>query len=116
MSYFFMSNINNLNAINSPSQAYQEVSKGDKIEFKANNVSYSASFLMVRADYRNDILIKIHSNGLDYGVYIPAGELWSVDSLEGIDNFYITNIFNADPNAAGEELSTGYIQWMIGYK
>lgn len=121
MSYFYMSNISNFDNVTSPNASYEQVgiyssttdlenSEHGVVKFSKDNIDYSASFLMIRARYDNDILIEL--NPSHYGVYIPANELWSVDSLEGIDKFYIRNIFNNE----GTSLSTGYIQWMIGYK
>lgn len=121
MSYFYMSNIINFNEINNPNASYLEVGKytdstttesasNGVVKFSKDNIDYSASFLMIRARYDNDILIEL--NPSHYGVYIPANELWSVDSLEGIDKFYIRNIFDLN----GKSIDTGYIQWMIGYK
>lgn len=122
MSYFYMSNITNLDQSADKNKAYQEVKKctqesvengsGDGIiNFTKDNINYSASFLMIRARYDNDLLIELSPS--NYGVYIPANELWSVDSLENIDKIYIRNIFHPK---TGKELDTGYIQWMIGYK
>ena len=124
MSYFYMSNISSFDEINNPNASYLEVGKytdstttesasNGVVKFSKDNIDYSASFLMIRARYDNDILIEL--NPSHYGVYFPANELWSVDSLEGIDKFYIRNIFKIDNN---EYISatTGYIQWMIGYK
>lgn len=121
MSYFYMSNINNFDEVTSPQASYLQVGKytnpnaeestsNGVIKFSKDNIDYSASFLMIRARYDNDLLIEL--NPSHYGVYIPANELWSVDSLEGIDKFYIRNIFDLE----GNEINTGYIQWMIGYK
>ena len=124
MSYFYMSNISSFKEINNPNDSYLEVGKYNDsdaeestsngvVKFSKDNIDYSASFLMIRARYDNDILIEL--NPSHYGVYIPANELWSVDSLEGIDKFYIRNIFKIDNNEY-VSATTGYIQWMIGYK
>ena len=122
MSYFYMSNIDDFNAVNSLDTAYQEVgvynSENENnstttngiITFSKDGIDYSASFLMIRARYDNDLLVQI--SPYNYGVYIPANELWSVDSLDKIDKIIVRNIFDTD----GNSLSTGYIQWMIGYK
>lgn len=125
MSYFYMSNINDFKEINNPNDSYLEVGKYTDstttesvstgvIKFSRDDIDYSASFLMIRARYDNDVLIQVtsHEEGDNYGVYIPANELWSVDSLEGIDKFYIRKIFDLN----GKSIDTGYIQWMIGYK
>ena len=126
MSYFYMSNISNFNDITNPNDSYQEVNihtSPDGPESTTNGVikfssttgiDYSASFLMIRARYDNDLLIEL--NPSHYGVYIPANELWSVDSLEGIDKFYIRNIFKYRQDGTSYTTDTGYIQWMIGYK
>ena len=111
MSYFFMSNIDNFDDIIEPNTSYLEVSLGDEIKFiDKNRVNQKAFFLMVRAHRDNDILIQIQPYG--YGVYIPASEMWSVDSFNEIDSIIVKKIFND----SGQSINSGKLQWMIGYK
>ena len=133
MSYSYMSNINNFSNVTEPDKAYLEAKvytgvttpshpnlEGPEdgiIEFKKGDIKYSASFLMIRARTDNDVLIELSPS--NYGVYIPAGELWSVDSLDTIDKFYIRNAFtyqNDNGVLSTTTSTTCYIQWMIGYK
>ena len=65
---------------------------------------------MIRAENEKSFIIQLYPS--NYCVYIPAGELWSVDSIEQIEKLYIRNIFSLE----GEKETTGKIQWMIGYK
>ena len=120
MSYSFMSNIRSDSTFNSPEDYYQEVGKYDTntsteipengvIVFNDNDIQRKAKFLMIRAGVSNDFIIQLSPS--NYCVHIPAGELWSVDSIDEIDKFYIRNIFSN-----GAETSTGKLQWMIGYK
>ena len=115
MAYFFMSNINNFEDVNNIEASYQEVGiytgEGDEpINGVINFNEQKASFLMVRAYYDNDILIQLSPS--NYCVLVPAGELWSVDSINTIDKIYIRKIFDSN----GESKNSGLIQWMIGYK
>ena len=114
MSYRFMSNIHNFDEFNNPEKAYISVSTDDVINFTdANEVNQKASFLMVRAHKDNDLLIQILP--YNYGVYVPATELWSVDSLSDINGITIKKSFQTTSTSV-TELPTGKIQWMIGYK
>ena len=65
---------------------------------------------MIRAGYENDLLIELSPS--NYCVYIPAGEMWSVDSIGEINKFTVKKIFTTTNVAT----STGKLQWMIGYK
>ena len=113
MSYLFMSNIKNFDNINNPDEAYQTVNIGDTINFiDNNNVNKKASFLMIRAHKNNDILIQILP--YNYGVLIPATEMWSVDSLKEIEGITIKQAF--DPKNSNSINTNCKIQWMIGYK
>ena len=128
MSYFYMSNISNFDNVTTPDESYLQVGvytgsstetpENGVIKFTKNNIDYTASFLMIRARADNDVLVELYPS--QYGVYIPAGELWSVDSLDSIDKFYIRNIFTyrqtSETTYTPESTNTGYIQWMIGYK
>lgn len=112
MSYNFMSNIQDFDNFNDELSAYQIVNLNEEIPFIDidSGVSQKASFLMIRAHKSNDLLIQI--TPYKYGVYIPAGELWSVDSLKDIEGIIVKNAFDTN----GQSLSSGKIQWMIGYK
>lgn len=126
MSYFYMSNIDDFSAVTDLDSSYQEVGVYNSenqnnstttngiINFTKNGINYSASFLMIRARYDNDLLVQI--SPYNYGVYIPANELWSVDSLDKIDKIIVRNIFKHGENDSVTSATTGYIQWMIGYK
>jgi len=112
MSYNFLSNINNFNNFNNPDLAYINASKNTEILFKdIDNISHKAHFLMIRAHISNDLLIEILPYG--YGVYIPADEIWSVDSTNDIQGFKIRQAFA--PNSS-TVVDTPKVQWMIGYK
>ena len=122
MSYNFLSNIQNFEQFNNIDKAYQEIDvhpdNADEnnitgiIYFKDinTNISHEASFLMIRAHANNDLLIQLIPYGS--GVYIPAGEMWSVDSLNGIEGIALRRAFDKN----GNSLTKGKIQWMIGYK
>ena len=110
MSYNFMSNIDNFDEINNPDKAYKQVNLNDTISFiDKNNIYRKAFFLMIRAHSSNDLLIEILP--YNYGVYIPAGELWSVDSFDEIEGIKVKKAFKGTSN-----VSSPKIQWMIGYK
>lgn len=120
MSYSFMSNINSTSNFNSPDEYYQEVGKYNTntstetpengvIVFNDNDIQRKAKFLMIRAGTENDFIIQLSPS--NYCVHVPAGELWSVDSIDEIDKFYIRNIFSGSTS-----VDTGKLQWMIGYK
>ena len=111
MSYNFMSNISNFSDVTEPDKSFIEINKDTEIEFFDRNlIKQKASFLMIRAEYNNDLLIQLFPS--EYCVYIPAGEMWSVDSIGEIEKFVIKKIFNTD----GQEQTSGKIQWMMGYK
>lgn len=122
MSYFYMSNINDFSNVHSPVQSYQQIGKYDSsstleepsngvITFKSiEGIDQKANFLMIRAHNENDLLVQLYPS--QYGTYIPAGELWAVDSLNEIEKIFIRNIFST----TGTQLNSGKIQWMIGYK
>ena len=113
MGYLFMSNIKNFGDINNENDAYVSVSTGEKIEFEefidGSPIKHSANFLMIRAHKNNDLLVQLSPT--NYGVYIPATEMWSVDSLDKIDGIYVQKAFNN-----GSSIDSAKIQWMIGYK
>ena len=122
MSYSFMSNINyeSTSTFTSPDEYYQtvgvfsttsssETPENGVIIFNDNEIQRKAKFLMIRAGANNDFIIQLSPS--NYCVHVPAGELWSVDSIEEINKFYIRNIFSN-----GEKVATGKLQWMIGYK
>jgi len=112
MSYKFMSNINNFEEINNPDKAYIQVNKDEEILFKDNNnIDKKALFLMIRAHTSNDLLVEILPYG--YGVYVPAGEMWSVDSINEISSIKVKKAFSPSNNS---EINSPKIQWMIGYK
>ena len=111
MSYNFMSNISDFSQVTDPDASFIEINKNAEIEFFDRNlIKQKASFLMIRAGYNNDFLIELKPS--NYCVYIPAGEMWSVDSIGEIEKFTIKKIFNLD----GQEQTSGKIQWMMGYK
>lgn len=122
MSYSFMSNINyeSTSTFTSPDDYYQtvgvfsttsssETPENGVIIFNDNEIQRKAKFLMIRAGADNDFIIQLSPS--NYCVHVPAGELWSVDSIDEINKFYIRNIFSN-----GEKVTTGKLQWMIGYK
>lgn len=120
MSYFFMSNIKSTSTFNSPDNYFQNVGvfsssstaetpSNGVIIFNDEGIQRKAKFLMIRAGNNNDFVIQLSPS--NYCVYIPAGELWSVDSVDEVDKFYIRNIFSGNT-----KVSTGKLQWMIGYK
>ena len=112
MGYFYMSNINSFTTVTSPTESYQSISTNVPINFEDNNyINQKGNFIMIRAHQDNDLLVQLYPS--TYGVYIPAGELWAVDSLEQIEKIYVRKVFSA---TSGQELTTGKIQWMIGYK
>lgn len=111
MSYNFMSNISDFSKVTVRNASFDQVSVNDEIKFyDKNNIPHNASFLMIRAGYNSDLLIQLEPSG--YCVYIPAGEMWSVDFIDEIEKIIIKNIFNLQ----GSHITTGTIQWMIGYK
>ena len=113
MSYNFMSNISDFSDVTDKNTAFENIQAGYEITFKdRNNIQHNASFLMVRAGDSNDLLIQLEPSS--YGVYIPAGEMWSVDSIGEIEKIIIKKII--DPSGNGSALTSGQIQWMIGYK
>ena len=122
MSYSFMSNINyeSTSTFTSPDEYYQtvgvfsttsssETPENGVIIFNDNEIQRKAKFLMIRAGVNNDFIIQLSPS--NYCVHVPAGELWSVDSIDEINKFYIRNIFSN-----GEKVTSGKLQWMIGYK
>ena len=120
MSYSFMSNIKSTSTFNSPDNYFQTVNvfssssstetpQNGVIVFNDEGIQRKAKFLMIRAGNDNDFIIQLSPS--NYCVYIPAGELWSVDSINEIDKIYIRNIFLEDT-----PVSSGKLQWMIGYK
>ena len=122
MGYSFMSNINyeSTSTFTSPSNYYQtvgvfsttsssETPENGVIIFNNNEIQRKAKFLMIRAGVDNDFIIQLSPS--NYCVHIPAGELWSVDSIDEINKLYIRNIFSGN-----EKVTTGKLQWMIGYK
>lgn len=112
MSYNFLSNINDFSDFNTPEAAYVEVSTNQEISFIDNeNIPHNASFLMIRAHSQNDLLIQLMPWG--YGVYIPADEMWSVDSLDNVEKIVVKKIFQ---HSTKTDMTNGKIQWMIGYK
>lgn len=121
MSYFYMSNIDDFAQVQSPSAAYQDIGiySNGAAETPANGVitftdingiNQEASFLMIRAYNTNNLLLQLYP--YNYGVYVPAGELWAVDSLRKVEKIIVRNIFDTD----GNPISSGKIQWMLGYK
>ena len=48
-----------------------------------------------------------------YGVYVPADEMWSVDSLDNVEKIIVKKIFQ---HSTKTDMTHGKIQWMIGYK
>ena len=121
MSYFYMSNINNFTDVSTPNASYLNVGKYSTssaetpsngiIKFTDNNyINQKASFIMIRAHEDNSLLLQLYP--YNYGVYIPAGELWAVDSIDKVEKIIVRNIFNTN----GEPIEEGKIQWMIGYK
>ena len=112
MAYNFLSNINNFDSINIPDKAYEDINVGDEINFLDNNdITHTASFIMIRAHKDNDLLIQLLP--WNYGIYIPANEMWSAESLNNAEGIVIKKIF-AQPSLG--EAQHGKIQWMIGYK
>ena len=112
MSYNFMSNISNFSSVSNPDDAFDNISINSEIIFRdKRNVKHNASFLMIRAGYNSDLLIQLEPSG--YCIYIPAGEMWSVDSIGEIEKIVIKKIFNPDSKVLA---NSGQIQWMVGYK
>lgn len=125
MGYFYMSNINNFNNVNSPVDSYQQIgvyqndsSDEGIIDFKDKNIKQKANFIMIRAHGDNDLLVQLYPS--EYGVYIPAGELWSVDSLNEIEKIIVRKIISASTGntiiPTDNNRTPGKIQWVIGYK
>ena len=112
MSYNFMSNIPDFSVVTNGNKSFDSVQKNDEISFNdKNDIKHSASFLMIRAGYDSDLLLQLEPSG--YCIYIPAGEMWSVDSIGEIDKIIVKGIFNTTTKAS---ISRGTIQWMMGYK
>ena len=112
MAYNFLSNISNFDSINNPDEAYKEIDVDEEISFlDINDIPHTASFIMIRAHESNDLLVQLLPWG--YGVYIPANEMWSAESLDNVEGIVIKKIF-ARPTLG--EAQHGKIQWMIGYK
>lgn len=112
MSYNFMSNIPDFSVVSDGTKAFDNIVENDEIIFlDKNRIQHNASFLMIRAGYESDLLVQMEPSG--YCIYIPAGEMWSVDSIGEIEKFIIKKIFNPETK---EIISTGTIQWMMGYK
>lgn len=112
MSYNFMSNIPDFSIVSEGSKAFNEVEEDTEIVFyDRENIKHNASFLMIRAGYGSDLLIQLQPSG--YCIYIPAGEMWSVDSIGEIEKFVVKKIFNPEDKT---EITSGSIQWMMGYK
>ena len=106
-----MYNISNFDNILEPDSSYITASSNEEIKFTdKNQINQKAFFLMVRAHADNDVLIQIQPYG--YGVYIPASEMWSVDSFNEIDSIVVKKFFNN----SGQSIGSGKLQWMIGYK
>lgn len=134
MSYSFMSNINykSTSTFTSPDEYYQtvgvfsttsssETPENGVIIFNDtdNEIQRKAKFLMIRSGADNDFIIQLSPS--NYCVHIPAGELWSVDSIDEINKLYIRNIFETIVDSETNIVSTtstttGKLQWMIGYK
>lgn len=107
-----MSNIPNFSTISNGNEAFDNVNENYEIKFyDKQNIKHNASFLMIRAGYESDLLIQLEPSG--YCIYIPAGEMWSVDSIGEIEKFIIKKIFDPNNKAA---IASGKIQWMMGYK
>ena len=114
MSYNFISNIPDFSTITNGNLAYTSIQKKEKIKFiDKNNVQHQATFLMIRAGEGTDLLIELQPSS--YCIYIPGGEMWSVDSIGEIESIIIQNIFNSK-NKTEITNGPGYIQWMMGYK
>lgn len=112
MSYNFLSNIKNFDNFNNPDQAYEQIPINEEINFlDNNNIAHDASFIMIRAHESNDLLVQLLPWG--YGVYIPANEMWSAESLNDVEGIVIKKAFTLP--TLGESVY-GKIQWMIGYK
>jgi len=112
MSYNFMSNIPNFSSVSNGNQAYDTININSEITFRdKKDITHNASFLMIRAGSESDLLVQLEPSG--YCIYIPAGEMWSVDSIGEIEKFVIKNIF--DPESKNP-INSGTIQWMMGYK
>ena len=112
MSYNFMSNIPDFSIVSQGTQAFDNVEENTEIEFfNRDNIKQKASFLMIRAGYESDLLIQLQPSG--YCIYIPAGEMWSVDSIGEIEKFIIKKIFDPESKTS---ISSGTIQWMMEYK
>lgn len=112
MSYNFLSNINDFSNFNNPDKAYQTINIDEEIEFlDTEGIPHKASFLMFRADKSNHLLIQLLP--WESGIYLPSNEVWSIESLNNIKGFKIKKAFNSNNL---NELSSGKIQWMIGYK
>lgn len=114
MSYNFMSNIPDFSVVATGDKAFDDVYKDTEIIFQdKNNIRHDASFLMIRAGYDSDLLIQLKPS--EYCIYIPAGEMWSVDSIGEIEKFIVKEIFDPSDNEK-VPIESGKIQWMIGYK
>ena len=112
MAYNFLSNISNFDSINNPDEAYEQIPVEEEVSFLDNNkIQHNASFIMIRAHESNDLIVQLLPWG--YGIYVPANEMWSAESLDNVEGFIIKKAF-ALPSLG--EASLGKIQWMIGYK
>ena len=112
MSYNFMSNISDFSKVSYGYEAFDNINIDSEINFHdKNNIKHNASFLMIRAGYDSDLLVQLEPSG--YCIYIPAGEMWSVDSIGEIEKIVIKNIFDPELKTP---IDSGKIQWMMGYK
>ena len=112
MSYNFMSNISDFSQVTTGDDAFDEIQVNSEIVFQdKRSIKHNASFLMIRAGHDSDLLIQIEPSG--YCIYIPAGEMWSVDSIGEIEKIVIKNIFDSELKTP---IDSGKIQWMMGYK
>lgn len=120
MGYLYMSNINNFGNVTNPNTSYQTIGKFNNsieegspgvITFYNEGINEKANFIMIRAHDDNDLLVQLYPS--QYGIYIPAGELWSADLLDPAEKIIVRNIFSASTHAS---INTGKIQWIIGYK
>lgn len=112
MSYKFMSNISDFEDFSNPDKAYISTTINQEINFiDSNNINQQANFLMIRAHSDNDLLVQILP--YNYGVFIPGGELWSVDSLSDLQGLIVKKAFSTGTSTS---IDNPKIQWMIGYK
>lgn len=125
MGYLYMSNISDFTKVTSNTTSYQVIGKASTtsspisngspgvINFNDGTANQEANFIMIRAHEDNDLLVQLYPS--KYCVYIPGGELWSADLLEPAQKIIVRNIFDAT-TTNNVILSSGKIQWMIGYK